>query len=365
MKTNFISLASRLSFTFLLVSTIFVAATPHVFAANALGGYWKFDETISGSPVLDSSGNNNTGTILGDTPTPTVSYPSLKNTSDTESLNFDGNTSVSVTSATSVNLTGSFTIAFWINPSSWNDSASRGIISKYDSDTSKGFIIYDDGSNSCGGACGPLMNLRIHGQDGVAEYIYSTSAVDVGTWQYWAVVYDADAQTAKWYKNGVLDSTYTDVVLGDASNSVPLTLGLSQPWSGYFNGNLDEVRLYQNALSSDDIASLSALSVVGYESSDTVVTPDLPGTAHNPANAGSQDGMYWTTAISTSTSGYDTQVYKFSPDLTGMTNPKFSVNWFGHGAVPDDKNVFVSIWNSLSSAWEQLASNHCSTDCTL
>ncbi len=358
------------SFTVLPVLSVFLFSVFFIipnFAKASVNpsAYWKFDEATTGVSILDSSSNGNNGSVTGDTPLPASSYPPLKNISDTESLSFDGNTSISVVDSPSINFASSFTIAFWINPSAWNDGASRGIVSKFDSGSSKGFIIYDDGSSSCGGSCGPLMNLRIHGADSVGEYLYSNSSVDVGTWQHWAVVYDAGAQTVVWYKNGVVDATYTSVSFGDATNSAPLTLGYSQPWSGYFQGSMDEVRTYQSALSADDVVSLAALSVAGYESSDATVSTSSPGTAHTPANVGSEDGNYWTTALSTSNSGYDTQVYKFSPDLAGVTTPQFGVNWFGHGATPSDKNVYLSIWNNLSSAWEQLNSNHCDTDCAL
>ena len=112
-------------------------------------------------------------------------------------------------------------------------------------------------------------------------------------------------------------------------------------------------------------ASVSALPVSGYESSDTEVAPVSPGDEHATTDTDSQDETYWTTALSANGSGYDTQVYKFAPVLAGIANPKFDVSWIGHGAVPDGKNVLLSIWNSLSSVWEDLATNHCATDCTL
>ena len=367
LRSSIFSLLAAIFLSISFVSFSFLFSPSLVSASGTLGGYWKFDETTPGATVIDSSGNGNNGSISGDTPIPAASYPPLKNISDTESLAFDGNTSISVPDAPSINLSSSFTIAFWIDPSVWNDGNSRGIITKFDLGSSKGFVIYDDGSGSCGGSCGPLINLRVHGVNANSEYLYSNSPVDIGTWQHWAVVYDVGAQTVKWYKNGVLDATYTGVNFGDATNSAPVTLGYSlSAWTGgYFAGDMDEVRLYQSALSADDIASLAALTVAGYESGDTVVNPSSPGTSHNPANVGSEDGNYWTTAISTSTNGYDTQLYNFKPDLTGVTTPRFGVDWFGHGAVPSDKNVYLSIWNNLSSAWEQLASNHCDTDCAL
>ncbi len=105
---------------------------------------------------------------------------------------------------------------------------------------------------------------------------------------------------------------------------------------------------------------------LGYESNDTGVTPDAPGTFSTSSDAASsQDYSYWTTALSTLDGGYDSQVFKFAPDLTGITNPSFSVDWIGHGDVPDDKLVHLLLWNIASSTWDELASDHCADDCTL
>ena len=102
-----------------------------------------------------------------------------------------------------------------------------------------------------------------------------------------------------------------------------------------------------------------------YESADTEVTPDVPGTEGDDTNITTTDGSYLTTAESNTTNGYDSQVFKFAPNLDGLTNPKFSATWVGHGAIPSNKNVTLSIWNFLSSAWESIAANHCADDCTL
>ena len=109
-----------------------------------------------------------------------------------------------------------------------------------------------------------------------------------------------------------------------------------------------------------------ALLENGFESADTAVTPTNPGTENGLfANASAVDGSYWTTALSTNDSGYDSQVFKFKPDLTGFVAPKFTASWVGHGAVPDTKKVYISLWNFVTSSWDQLASNHCATDCSL
>ena len=105
-----------------------------------------------------------------------------------------------------------------------------------------------------------------------------------------------------------------------------------------------------------------------YESADTAVTPGSPGTlgtADNLASIYNADSDYWTTALSVTDGGYDSQVFKINLDSSGITNPKFSVVWTGHGDVPTDKMVTISFYNFTTSAWEQVTTQHCSADCTL
>ena len=260
-----------------IVASVGFTYNPNI--ANEVGttsAYWTFDETVRGTTVADSSGNNNTGTVMG-TPTPSTNAPQLRHFHDTESLSFNPSTNdyISVPTASTLNASGSFSLAFWMKPTTWNDNTSQGILSKWDADSGLGFIVYDDGSSSCEGGgdpCGPLLNFRIHGTSGTEDYLSSQSPVDVGVWQHWAVVYNAATHTVSLYKNGVLDAQYVGVFIGDASNTTALTIGLSQPWNGYFNGSLDDVRIYQNALSADDVAYLAA-TVTGPMLTLTQITP--------------------------------------------------------------------------------------------
>jgi hypothetical protein len=110
------------------------------------------------------------------------------------------------------------------------------------------------------------------------------------------------------------------------------------------------------------------LTITGYESADTEPTPNEPGTAGTYGDnnkVGTLDQDYWITALSLTEDGYDSQVFKVATNQTGITNPKFSVTWTGHGDTPTDKLVYISIWNFTTSAWEALDSQHCSDDCTL
>ena len=102
-----------------------------------------------------------------------------------------------------------------------------------------------------------------------------------------------------------------------------------------------------------------------YESNDVSVTPDAPGVLTSNIAAATQDETYLTTALSTITDGYDSQVYKFKPDLTGVTTSTFRTRWIGHGDGDPTKNVHISIWNFTESDWQEMGVEVCNEDCDL
>ncbi len=78
-----------------------------------------------------------------------------------------------------------------------------------------------------------------------------TAPVDFNQWQQVAVIYTASSVT--FYKNGVRYRTYPT----SGQNTVnKFTLGKDPNWGDYFNGKIDEVRVYDRALSDMEIEQL-------------------------------------------------------------------------------------------------------------
>jgi hypothetical protein len=61
-----------------------------------------------------------------------------------------------------------------------------------------------------------------------------------------------DGSMLRIYRNGALDSSVT-VSGAIATSSNPLRLGGNQIWGEYFAGRLDDVRIYNRALSASEI----------------------------------------------------------------------------------------------------------------
>jgi hypothetical protein len=202
--------------------------------------YWKFDEG-SGTTAADSSGSGNTGTVNG----PTWTSGEIGG-----ALNFDGvNDYVSVPDAGNLDNTSALTIAFWVKPTIL-DGSPRGIVSKRTASGSQdAYSIFFNSGN------------QIHVDIDTGNNRFSTNTVFLtNTWYHVAVTYDgtlAPASRVHVYVNGVLDKT-----AGETSASIPnyasdLAFGklVGNPTS-YFAGSLDDVRIYNRALTATEVGSL-------------------------------------------------------------------------------------------------------------
>jgi len=86
-----------------------------------------------------------------------------------------------------------------------------------------------------------------------------TSAVTLatGAWQHAVITWDATAGEVKFYLNGVLAQTVLDaaalVAPADADN---LSIGSWLTGGSFFKGSIDDLRIYNRALSAADVSAL-------------------------------------------------------------------------------------------------------------
>jgi len=246
-----------LKFTLSISLTVFLISfsfgTSDAFAATAtdsLVGYWKFDETSVGSTVADSSGDSNNGTPTGD-PSPTTEVPTTS-FSNTRSLSFDGSTQyISKTGPTGFNRgTDPRTIAGWVYVT---DTADVKVPFAYGlcgaSNGGKAFGVYLDAAET--------INFW-----GCGSSDFSTGVtVTPGAWTHLAVTYDGT--NVRVYKNGTQAGPTTArslINIADA-NSVVWQVGaasLLDSGNYYYTGNIDEVRVYNRALSSTEITAIAS-----------------------------------------------------------------------------------------------------------
>jgi hypothetical protein len=113
--------------------------------------------------------------------------------------------------------------------------------------------------------------------------VYSTGHLDVGQWTHCVFRYNSTNQNWSYYLNGVLDSGGTNNLAIQATDW-PLRIGTELQFDGetldyFLDGALDNLRIYNRALSSTEVAQLYAhesvppSSLIGFEYASGAVLP--------------------------------------------------------------------------------------------
>lgn len=80
--------------------------------------------------------------------------------------------------------------------------------------------------------------------------------------QFHHIVFKKQNMTLSLYIDGLLDGVTADLQEGDTTNELPLTFGIrTTDFTSYFNGAIDEVRIYNRALSESEIKMLYSPSM--------------------------------------------------------------------------------------------------------
>jgi len=208
---------------------------------EGLVGYWKFDEG-SGTTVQDSSPESNDGNIFGSTWT---SDAVLGN-----ALDFDGSDDyVSVPNSSSLNPSREITLTAWIKIPSYNH---QGVISK---GVEAGaalpyFLSIQDAGELRLGVC----NTSPQGFHDVWG-----STVPLNQWVFVAGTFSTDGRLSV-YINGEHDNSAFTSATGIRSNTEKVYIGCMYDAEGgtygFSNGIIDEVRIYNRALSPREILHL-------------------------------------------------------------------------------------------------------------
>lgn len=157
---------------------------------------------------------------------------------------FAGNSTsyISVQNSPTLDLTGSFTIEAWVNPSTLS-GVSKGIIAKgglLGSSLRYGIRLLNTGR----------ITLNTNGSQRLVSS--AGSPLQLNTWTHIATTYDTSTSVFKIYINGILDTSVTIAGASPTSNSDSLYIGISGNTTP-FNGQLDEVRIWKKALVGPEI----------------------------------------------------------------------------------------------------------------
>jgi hypothetical protein len=204
------------------------------FTIGKIVGWWKFDETEGGN-ASDSSGNNHTGRLVGD--------PQWQPTGGKVggALEFDGvDDHVETDYATDLS---AWSVAVWVNsPAAPTPTGPNGPVHRQ-----KNYQInWDHQQATFRGAAGTMVGGRWHAA--------SFGELQANKWYHLAATYDEE--NLKAYKDGVLITNNSAPSGKPEAESGTLKFGRHLEWTEYFGGTIDDIRIYNYALSEGDITAL-------------------------------------------------------------------------------------------------------------
>ena len=200
----------------------------------------------TGTTITDGSGNGHTGTIAGAAWTTQGRFGNA--------LSFDGvNDWVTVTSTALLNLSTAMTLEAWVFPTT--TSGVRDILIK----EGTGADIYNLYARNWRGQ--PEANVLVGGTNRTAE----GAALPANTWTHVAGTYDGT--TLRLFVNG-LPAASIAASGSIATSSGVLRIGGNSLWGEFFQGTIDEIRVYNRALTQAEIQA-DLTTPVGGSTPDT------------------------------------------------------------------------------------------------
>lgn len=192
---------------------------------------YSFNEG-TGTTVHDSSGNNNTGALSAATWSTAGRYGSA--------LSFDGSTSiVTVPDSPSLDLSSALTLEAWINPPAASQGWQNVLFKEMPGNGA--YFLYRSGYSAA-----PVGGIFTTAE----QTVLGTTGPPLGAWTHLAFTYDGT--TERFYVNGVLVSSHSVSGAVQVSNGV-LHIGGDSVWGEHFQGLIDEIRIYNRALSASEI----------------------------------------------------------------------------------------------------------------
>jgi len=208
---------------------------------DGLVAFYKFDGN-----TLDGSGEENDGINYG----ATLTYDRFGNWG--RAYSFDGISNYIYASPDSqLNIINSFSLSLWLK---WNGDAGAGndgsqsIVDKSYSGNDMNYRLAIEETNK-------TLGSHLAFLSGSSE-VHSNNPITIGAWHHVLITYANPTLTI--YIDNEIDYTNTSFILQSVNNG-PLLIGddnLPNTYERFFNGVVDEVRIYDRALSVSEVQTL-------------------------------------------------------------------------------------------------------------
>jgi chitodextrinase len=205
---------------------------------NGLVGYWSFDTSdVSGTSITDLSGNSNTGTAAE---TPTLVTGQLN-----QALALtDGVQQINVGHGSSLNITGPFSVSFWLFPTTTPQAVDYVAFQKAQNYENAGFNAYYG-----------YYSTKVTCDIGNGTSVASSVSMNLNQWNHIVCLYDGSHLQV--YVNGTQTGSVSDTTNPNSSASYDMYLGSGGLDTGsHIFGDMDEFRVYNRALTGSEITQL-------------------------------------------------------------------------------------------------------------
>jgi RHS repeat-associated protein len=210
--------------------------------------YWTMDDNEPNTRVLDSSDNSYDGTFVDPGGDPSTDAHATSGKID-GALVFDGNDDhVSCGTWPAITGTGPFSVSAWVKTDAATGQLIVGQRSNATPNGSYGFSVRADGR----------AQFYVYNDDDHGFLIQSSVTVDDGSWHH-IVGVRTNSTDGQIYVDGSLVASGTGTAR--SLNSVPVWIGgRTAPYAYYFDGKIDDVQIFDRALSVTEIGWLHGLS---------------------------------------------------------------------------------------------------------
>jgi len=293
--------------------------------ANGLIAYWPLD-----SNARDYSGYNNNGSAFN------VISVADRFGNPNHAFYFNGfNSYIKVPDNASLRLSNTdFTLNAWVRIDTLNTSYGSNILSKHTSGVNDGW------SWSITGYASNPAGVVFFGPGGGSANAFGTHVLTTGQWCMVTSVYSASSQQLSIYVNGVLDNVTSGVATPNSAINATLFIGRDTTNQYFFKGALDELRIYNSALSISSIQQLY-------------------NTSANPAN---NLIAYWpfnNSASDSSGNHNNGTAYNVTSVADRFGNPNHAYHFDGSTSyitVPDNVSLRLSNTDFTLNAWVKMDS---------
>lgn len=319
-------------------------------------GYWPLD-AASGANAADASGNGNNGAVTG------ASWSASGEVNGC--LTFNGvNSSVQITNP----VCNDFSIAFWVKTTQtagsgqWYNGA--GLVDGDSSGVANDFGTALVGGKFAFGVGNPDMTIA------------SARAINDGQWHFCVATRQQTTGAINIYVDGSWQESGSPG-RNTLNASARLLFGAIASGGGYFNGSLDDIKIFRRVLGSNEVAALydsdtalplaapTGLTAISGNAQVTLNWPKSAGTSYNVKRSLQGGGPYTTLTNTTATTFTDTTVtndetYYYAISAVnavgeGANSAPVSVNvlplvaWFRADAITNVANgAAVAVWPDAS-----------------